>query len=92
MLACDGAYTSSENRSLAEENNIDLVTTNMTGRKAKDIYADFELADDGRSVVKCPGGYTPKSCSYNPSTDQCVALFYRDKCEQCPFAENAQHA
>jgi len=84
-LVCDGAYGSNDNRKLAEENNIELVTTNLTGRKSNDILADFELSEDGKTVVKCPGGYAPKNCSYNPSSKQCVASFYKDKCEQCPF-------
>ena len=26
---------------------------------------DFEFSEDGRKVIKCPGGHEPKSCSYN---------------------------
>jgi len=89
-LVCDGAYASSENKMLAEENNIDFVTTNLTGRKVNDIYADFELSEDGKTVLKCPGGYTPKNCNYNPSSKQCVASFFRDKCEQCPFFDTCK--
>ena len=62
-IVTDSAYSGTQNEELAAEKNVHLVTTNLTGRKAEDILADFEFSEDGRKVLKCPGGHEPKSCS-----------------------------
>lgn len=64
-IVTDGAYSGTQNEELAAEKNVRLVTTNLIGREAEDIMADFEFSKDGRKVLKCPGGHEPKSCSYN---------------------------
>ena len=84
-IVADGAYSGSDNERAAAENNIELATTNLTGREAPDIYADFEFNEDGSRVVRCAGGCTPKSCSYNRQSGQCVASFERSQCEECPL-------
>lgn len=83
-LISDGAFGSTENIELAKENNIDLITTNLTGRETDDICADFEFSEDGIKVLRCPGGYEPKSCSYNPKTGQCICSFQLSQCKNCP--------
>lgn len=83
-LITDGAYSGEENQALAEEKNIDLVTTDLTGRKVPDIYADFEFNDQGTRITRCPAGHTPKSSSYMSSNKQCRASFDRSLCASCP--------
>lgn len=83
-IIADGAFGGTENIQLAKENNIDLVTTNLTGRTTDDICADFEFSEDGMEVIKCPGGYAPKSCSYNTKTGQCICSFPISQCKNCP--------
>lgn len=83
-IVADGSFGGTENIRLAKENNIDLVTTNLTGKAANDIDADFEFNEDGTKVLKCPGGREPKSCSYNQATGQCVVSFHRSQCTGCP--------
>jgi len=83
-LVADGAFGGNENVELARKNNIDLVTTNLTGRESADICADFEFSEDGKRVTKCPGGYAPKSCSYNEKSGQCVCSFHLKDCKKCP--------
>lgn len=89
-ITTDGAYSSEENEKLAEQNNIKLVTTNLTGRKADDIAADFEFNEEGTKVIRCPAGHAPKSCSYNKKTGQCTVSFYREYCEQCPHRKECR--
>lgn len=84
-IVTDGAYASSRNTEVAEEKNIELVTTNLTGRKTEDILGDFEYNEEGTKVTKCPGGHTPKSCSYNQSTGQCTVSFTKAQCTECPY-------
>lgn len=86
-LVTDGAYAGQANEQLAAEKNVRLVTTNLTGRETEDIMADFEFSGDGREVVRCPGGYGPKSCSYNQATGQCTVSFYKEQCTGCPYKE-----
>lgn len=86
-IVTDGAYPSDEASQLAEKNNIRLESTNLTGRKTEDIMADFEYNDEGTKVVRCPGGYEPKSCSYNAATGQCTVSFVKSQCTSCPYFE-----
>lgn len=86
-IVTDGAYSGMQNEELAAEKNVRLVTTNLTGREAEDIMADFEFSEDGRKVIKCPGGHEPKSCSYNQGTGQCTISFPKSQCQDCPHKE-----
>lgn len=86
-VVTDGAFSGTSNEDLALENNITLISTNLTGRKTSEILADFEFNDAGTKLLKCAGGYEPKSCSYNVQTGQCVASFQRSQCEHCPHKD-----
>ena len=86
-IVTDGAYSGTQNEELAAEKNVRLVTTNLTGREAEDIMADFEFSEDGRKVIKCPGRHEPKSCSYNRGTGQCTISFPKSQCQDCPHKE-----
>ncbi len=86
-IVTDGAYSGQANEAAASEKNVDLVTTNLTGRKVEDIIADFKFSEDGSQVLKCPGGFAPKSCSYNKVTGQCTVSFHKCQCEQCPYRD-----
>ncbi len=83
QIITDGAYGSAENHKLAEDKNITLTTTGLLGRKTRDILLDFELFDDGRTVVKCPKGNTPKSSTYSRRTNTIRKSFERCQCENC---------
>lgn len=84
IIVADGAYSGTANKEKAEENNIHIVTTELTGRQANDIHADFEFNEDGTEILKCAAGKKPKSCNFNKSTGQCRTSFHRNQCEQCP--------
>lgn len=86
-IVADGAYAGKVNEEKAAEKNIQLITTNLTGREADDILADFEFNEEGTQVVKCAGGCEPKSCSYNSKTGQCAVSFHRSQCEQCSYRD-----
>lgn len=87
ILVADGAYSGSEIVEAAASKNIELITTNLTGKESPDIYADFEFNEDGTKVVSCAGGCKPKKCSYNKANGQCVASFDRSQCDQCPLKD-----
>ena len=82
-IATDGTYASPENSAKAEGNNINLITTELRGRKSNNIYTEFKFADDGKQVLECAAGIKPKSCGYAESTGQCRISFRRDACANC---------
>lgn len=90
VLITDGAYHGQENVAIASQKNIELVTTELTGREAKDIAADFLFTEDGTKVLQCPVGNVPKSCNYMKQTGQCRISFPRNQCENCPHKEECQ--
>lgn len=89
-LVADGAYSGTENETLAKDNNIELITTNLTGKDAPDIHADFKFTEDGTRVTECPNGQAPKSCRYDTKSGQCTVSFHKCQCENCPYAEQCK--
>ncbi len=84
VIVADGAYSGKGIREAAAEKNIEVTNTNLTGKQAEDIFADFRFSEDGKTVTECPAGKTPKSCSYNASTGQCHVSFHKSDCANCP--------
>lgn len=80
----DGAYSSQEIQDIATEKNIRILTTGLLGRKPKEILAEFQVADDGRTVLLCPAGHQPKSCCYIGQTDSVRVSFHCSQCDGCP--------
>ena len=89
-LVADGAYSGRENEKMSRDNNIDLETTNLTGKDTPDINADFQFNEEGTRVIGCPNGQKPKSCSYNSKTGQCTVSFHRHQCDGCPYADKCK--
>ena len=90
FLVVDGAYSGEKNSRLASEHNLKLVTTNFTGRKPDEIYADFVFTEDGKYLIKCKNDCNPEECSYDPGNDRSVAYFQRSNCEECPYRKRCQ--
>lgn len=84
VLVTDGAYCGAENTALAASQNIKLVTTDLTGKDVPDIYADFEFNEEGTRIIKCPAGYSPKSCCCSSSNGHIHASFSKEICMNCP--------
>mgnify|MGYP003183354330 CR=1 FL=1 len=72
------------------EHNLKLVTTNFTGRKPDEIYADFVFTDDGKYLIKCKNNRVPEDCIYDPGNERSVAYFRISDCEGCPYKERCQ--
>lgn len=84
ILITDGAYCGANNTALAASKNIQLVTTDLTGKDVPDIYADFELNEEGTRIVKCPAGNSPVSCCCSSSNGHIHASFSKETCINCP--------
>ncbi len=86
-ITTDGAYYGDENIQAAAEKNVELVTTDLTGKPTPDIYADFEFSEDGEKVLKCPASHEPINCWYNKTNGQCVVSFPVECCENCKMRD-----
>lgn len=84
ILVTDGAYCGAGNTVLAASKNIKLVTTDLTGKDVPDIYADFEFNEEGTRIIKCPAGYSPKSCCCSSSNGHIHVSFPKETCMNCP--------
>lgn len=89
-LVTDGGYSGSENTDMAKEKNIHLITTDLKGQDAKDIWANFEFSKDGRKLLCCANGVAPKSCTYNPNGQKCRISFHKADCQSCPYKEQCK--
>ena len=81
VLVADGAYASEGNFQAAAENNIELVSTNLTGQKPPEIIADFNVGED--TIKSCPAGHAPIDCKYNEDKGLYRAHFDKATCESC---------
>lgn len=90
FLVADGAYSGEANSRMAAAHNLRLVTTNFTGHKPDEIYADFKFSDDGHFLVECINGCTPGECVYDPGNDCSVAYFKTEECSSCPYKDRCQ--
>jgi len=83
ILVTDGGYCGNENAKLAREKNIRLVTTDLKGMPVNDFWAEFEFNEAGTELVKCAGGYKPKTNVYDKNTQKCKASFPIEICQGC---------
>ena len=61
-IYADGGYYSEETMQLAQDTDVNLHCTNMTGRKAnsdKLPLTDFGIDDEKYRVITCPAGHAP---------------------------------
>ncbi|MBR1865241.1 MAG: transposase, partial [Lachnospiraceae bacterium] len=87
QVITDGAYYSSDHAEAAAEKGILLVPTSLTGAATNPLYSDFELSDDGHSVVSCPNGCEPVGQTYHEKTGIIDAKFSHDNCDKCPYRD-----
>ena len=89
-VICDGAYSGKENQELAESRNVKLVPTALTGKATDQVFAEFELSEDGTEVQNCPKGHKPIKTTHYPKTGMNRALFSKECCENCPNREQCR--
>ena len=90
FLVADGSYNSEMNSQMASSHNLKLITTNFTGRKPDEIYADFKFTEDGHFLIECINGNTPEECTYDSGNERSVAYFKTEECSSCPYREICQ--
>ena len=89
-MIADGAYGSVELQKAAEEKNIRLITTALSGKDPDPVMADFELNEENTTVVKCPMDHEPIECAYYESSETIRAQFNKKDCQHCPLRDHCK--
>lgn len=90
IMVTDGSYGSEYNTAKAAEHGIRLVTTNFTGKKPADIFADFIFSEDGRELLECVNHKKPYQTRYDEHNDRCDALFHKCDCIKCRYLQECK--
>ena len=86
VLITDGAYASEKNFQMATENNIELVSTTLTGNEPNRIVNGFTIEDN--EVISCPESHAPIDSTYNEEKEIFRMYFDKITCENCPRRED----
>ena len=62
LMVADGAYGSELNVAEAAKHGIRLITTNFTGVKPTDIFAEFIFSKDRHELLECINHKSPYTC------------------------------
>ena len=89
-MVADGAYYSKENVQLASEKNIELVTTGLSGKDAKEILNEFTYNEELTRVLKCPAGYEPRSSCFVQTEKWIRSSFKKSQCESCLYKDQCK--
>lgn len=90
LVIADGAFGSEENRELAGLNNIELVTTALTGVLPDPVFSGYEMDGKGERVIRCPAGHEPLGTTFYEKSGICRARFAKEHCGNCPFREKCR--
>ncbi len=81
----DAAYFSTDLNKIANENNIELHPTDMTGHNDATITnLDKFIVDENNAILECPNGNKPIKCIYRKAKDMIYADFDKCHCDNCP--------
>lgn len=86
-LIADGAFGGTENQHLAQDKNVKLVTTALSGKETNPIFAGFSFSENGQKVLTCPMGHAPIKTTYYAKSGRCRVLFSKSCCENCPHKD-----
>lgn len=83
-IVADGAYDSEEIQERAEEKNIRVITTALSGKQPDEKLADFSLNEQETAIEACPAGHKPEKTSWQEKKGAIKADFKREHCANCP--------
>ena len=69
----------------AAKHGIRLITTNFTGVKPADIFAEFIFSKDRHELLECINHKSPYTFRYDEHNDRCAAIFKKSDCIECPY-------
>lgn len=86
-MIADGAYSGMDNIEKAKNNNIELITTALTGPAPSDIHSSFKIDRKQHEIISCPMGYKPEYYNHNQKRNDYRILFTKQHCKNCPNRE-----
>lgn len=92
-LAVDGAYFRQKTVKHADEKDLEINFSQMTGRSVSDDYIgvdQFEIDPKTRKITRCPQGYEPTLSIFDPVKKIYTAKFYKEHCQECPLLAHCQ--
>lgn len=88
-LIVDGAFYTTNNAKKAKGNNINLLPTNLTGRKSnldQSMVSQFDIDIETYQVKSCPQGHRPITSNHKKEIIR--AHFNKKTCMKCPNIEH----
>ncbi len=92
-LSVDGAYYRQETVKYADEKDLELNFSQMTGKPVSDDYIGvdkFEIDSETNKILSCPQGHEPTFSIYDAEKEIYTAKFYKEHCAACPLLEHCQ--
>ena len=89
-LIADGAYFSQENIKNAAENNIELVTTSLSGQTPDEEIANFVVDEENHQVMNCPAGKAPTDFTYDEEKGKYKIVYEKWQCAECPYKDKCK--
>ncbi len=85
----DGGFYSPQVQKLAEEQDVTMHYTNLTGRKPalKKLPLTAFTIENHRKVLACPQNQAPVHTFFNERKEEIIAWFDPHVCKECPYKE-----
>lgn len=81
----DGGFCGEEHIKRAAEKNIQVITTNLTGKKPKSILLNFDINQKTGDINCCPNKIVPLRTAFSEKSGSYSASFPVEVCKNCPF-------
>jgi hypothetical protein len=85
-MTVDGAYFTVELMYEAAEKGIILLPTALTGTQTNPLFSEFNLSEDGRTLLTCPNQVEAIEQRFDENHGVIIARFDKAACASCPFA------
>jgi hypothetical protein len=82
----DGGYSGETVHDTAEEHEISMYYTNMTGRESSKILSGY-FKIEGNKITHCPAGYPSELSYHDEKTGKITAHFNLELCQNCEGKE-----
>ncbi len=89
IVAADSLFVNDEVIKAAESKNIQIVGTNLTGKKPPIFMAEHEFDEKGL-LTKCAGGAVPLTAKLQ-ANGSCRVTIEKSACENCPHKAECQY-
>ncbi|MBN4051165.1 transposase, partial [bacterium AH-315-L21] len=93
QLFTDGAYYSYELAQMALDNDIQLIPSELTGKKLAENkmgYSSFTVDKEENVITECANKKEPVKSEYNEETSTYTAKFSKDDCTNCSHHANCR--